>query len=116
MKSRTFIQRHPVATHFVLAFVISWGGSIIAVGSKFVRGETNQLTDIWLIGWTMLVTVSFLAVLVSMSLSPELDTLFYIIYSIVLWGAALIVIARYGRNLVRVPGQAGVYKPMKVKI
>ena len=107
MKSRAFIQRRPVANYFVLAFVISWIGSIMAVGPKFLRGETIQLADIWLIGWTMLITISFLAVLVPMSLSPERDTLFY---SVVLWGAAFIAIARYGKNLVRVPGQAGVYK------
>jgi membrane protease YdiL (CAAX protease family) len=276
MKIRTLIQSQPAAAYFVLAFVISWGGSFVAVGPKFLRGETIQLTDIWLIGSIMLVTVStlgisltyfldgkdglrdlfsrmrkwrvgarwylallifpvlilavllplsalvspdfrpnffplgilmglaagfleeigwmgfafpkmksrytiltagiilgvlhvlwhfagdylgaaeargaswlphffafcvsmiamrilnvwvyvntgsllmaqlmhasstgFLAILVPMSLSPELDTLFYIVYSVVLWGAALIVIARYGNNLVQVPRQAGEYK------
>ncbi len=29
---RAFIQRHPVATYYVLVFAISWGGGVIVLG------------------------------------------------------------------------------------
>lgn len=62
MKNKRFIQRNPVATYFFLAFAISWGGSTIAVGPKLLRGETVVLSDIWLIGGIMLITVCLLGI------------------------------------------------------
>lgn len=62
MKIKRLIQRRPVAAYFLLAFVISWGGSIIAVGPKFLRGESVVLSDIWLIGGIMLNTVCLLGI------------------------------------------------------
>lgn len=62
MKLRTLIYSHPIVAYFVLAFVISWGGSVIAVGPKFLKGEMVQVNDIWLIGAIMLLTVSNLGV------------------------------------------------------
>ena len=41
----------------------------------------------------------FLGILVSMSISPANDTLFYIVYSVVLWVAAIIIITKYGKDL-----------------
>jgi uncharacterized protein len=29
---KSFVQRHPMLTYFILAFTISWGGFVIAVG------------------------------------------------------------------------------------
>jgi membrane protease YdiL (CAAX protease family) len=46
-------------------------------------------------------STGFLAVLVPLSLSPAQDTLFYAVYSVVLWGAVAIVVAVFGKNLVR---------------
>ena len=40
-----FIKRHPVATYFVLAFMISWGGIFVAAGPKFMRGEAMLFAD-----------------------------------------------------------------------
>ena len=42
-----------------------------------------------------------LAVLVPLSLSPAQDTLFYAVYSVVLWGAVAVIVALFGRDLVR---------------
>jgi membrane protease YdiL (CAAX protease family) len=46
-------------------------------------------------------STGFLAVLVPLSLSPAQDTLFYAIYSVVLWGAVAAVVALFGRDLTR---------------
>jgi membrane protease YdiL (CAAX protease family) len=62
MKIKRLIQRNPVATYFLLAFAISWGGSAIAVGPKLLRGESIVLSDIWLIGGVMLNTVCLLGI------------------------------------------------------
>lgn len=42
-----------------------------------------------------------LAVLVPLSLSPAQDTLFYTVYSLVLWGAVAVIVALFGKDLVR---------------
>jgi membrane protease YdiL (CAAX protease family) len=39
------MQRHPVASYFVLAFFISWASSFAAGGPKFLRGETLEFED-----------------------------------------------------------------------
>jgi membrane protease YdiL (CAAX protease family) len=46
-------------------------------------------------------STGFLAVLVPLSLSPAQDTVFYWVYSAVLWGAVAVVVAVFGKNLVR---------------
>jgi membrane protease YdiL (CAAX protease family) len=40
-----FIKRHPIVTYFTMAFMISWIGIFVAVGSKFFQGEAMQFTD-----------------------------------------------------------------------
>lgn len=54
MKLKTFIQRHPVAAYYILACMIAWGGSILAVGPKFLRGEAMVFTDVLFIFLPML--------------------------------------------------------------
>jgi len=54
MNIKALIQRHPVASYFVLAYVISWGGSFATAGPKFLRGETLQFTDALLMFFPML--------------------------------------------------------------
>lgn len=46
-------------------------------------------------------STGFLAVLVPLSLTPAQDTLFYAVYSVVLWGAVGAVVALFGRDLTR---------------
>jgi len=46
-------------------------------------------------------STGFLAVLVPLSLSPAQDTLFYAVYSVALWATVGIVVAVFGKNLVR---------------
>jgi uncharacterized protein len=45
MNIKALIQRYPVASYFVLAYVISWGGCLAIAGPKFLRSETLQFTD-----------------------------------------------------------------------
>jgi uncharacterized protein len=45
MKIRAYIQRNPLASYFILAFLISWVGSFAAGGPKFLSGEELTLTD-----------------------------------------------------------------------
>ena len=45
MNIKAYVQRHPVAVYFVLAYVIAWSGTFAAVGPKFLRGEPMQFTD-----------------------------------------------------------------------
>ena len=50
MKMKSLIQRYPVASYFVLAYLISWGGSFAIGGPKFLRGETLGFEDAMLMG------------------------------------------------------------------
>jgi membrane protease YdiL (CAAX protease family) len=54
MKIKAFIQRHPVGMYFGLAFFISWVGSFLAGGSKFLQGDAMELNDLWSMGFAML--------------------------------------------------------------
>jgi len=46
MNIKALIQRHPLGSYFGLAFTIAWAGSLVAVGPKFIRGETMQFSDL----------------------------------------------------------------------
>ena len=54
MNRKTFLQRHSVFIYFFLTFLISWGGSFLGVGPKFLREETIALSDIGIMGFAML--------------------------------------------------------------
>ncbi len=54
MTTRTSIQRHSISIYFILVFFISWGGVILAVGSKFLQGNSLELTDIGIMAIPML--------------------------------------------------------------
>jgi membrane protease YdiL (CAAX protease family) len=45
LDTKAAIRRHPVGSYFTLAFFISWVGSFVAGGPKFLRGETLEFTD-----------------------------------------------------------------------
>jgi membrane protease YdiL (CAAX protease family) len=45
MTIRSQIQRAPLASYFVLAYVISWGGSFAVGGPKFLRGDPLDFED-----------------------------------------------------------------------
>lgn len=36
--TETFVMRHPVATYFILTFLISWGGILVVLGSGAFTG------------------------------------------------------------------------------
>jgi membrane protease YdiL (CAAX protease family) len=46
MKIGSRIQRSPITSYFVLAFLISWGGSFAIGGPKFLRGDPLGLVDV----------------------------------------------------------------------
>lgn len=54
MNIKASIQRHPVATYFFLAYMISWVGSFAAGGPRFIRGEAFQPMDSMVVGLLML--------------------------------------------------------------
>jgi membrane protease YdiL (CAAX protease family) len=43
MNIKAFIQRHPVAVYFALAFLISWGSGLVVLVPKLIRGNANPL-------------------------------------------------------------------------
>lgn len=45
MKLLTVVRRHPILSYFILAYGIAWLGSIVAVGPKFMRGESLIFAD-----------------------------------------------------------------------
>ena len=46
--------RHCVAVYFVFVFLISWIGSFVVVGPKFLQGQAIEFSDIGLMGLAML--------------------------------------------------------------
>lgn len=54
MKITSLLQRYPVSSYFVLAYLISWGGSFAIGGPNFLRGEPLDSEDAMLMGLPML--------------------------------------------------------------
>jgi len=48
-------------------------------------------------------STGFLSILVPLSFSPQADTLFYAVYAIVLWAVVALLVAKYGRHLLKLP-------------
>ncbi len=65
MDIRSYIQRHAVLSYFALAFLVAWGGSFVAVGPKFIRGESLQFTDALLVLLPMLIGPSLAGVVMA---------------------------------------------------
>jgi hypothetical protein len=42
---KKFLQRYPIASYFLLAFLITWGGSIAFGGGQFLRSEPMEFED-----------------------------------------------------------------------
>lgn len=95
MNNKTFIQRYPVASYFFLAFLISWVGSFLAAGPKFLRGETMELTDIGLIGLPMMAGPSLASILMTYLVDGRLGFRNLLarmkIWRICSWYAALLI-------------------------
>lgn len=54
MTARYFLQRHALGLYFILVFLVSWLGSYLAVGTRLLRGELPELSDIGLMAIPML--------------------------------------------------------------
>lgn len=54
MNVKSLVQRYPVSSYFVLAYLISWGGSFAIGGPKFLRGEPLEFEDAMRMGPLML--------------------------------------------------------------
>jgi membrane protease YdiL (CAAX protease family) len=51
---KRFVQGHPVAGFFLMAFAIAWLGSFLVAGPKFFRGEAIEPLDTGLVALAML--------------------------------------------------------------
>lgn len=49
MNIKAFIQRHPIATYFGIAYIFSYGSFLVLVGPKLLRGEAMQATDAFIL-------------------------------------------------------------------
>jgi membrane protease YdiL (CAAX protease family) len=45
MNVKAFIQRHPIATYFGMAYMISWVGAFLVVAPKLIQGEAISQID-----------------------------------------------------------------------
>jgi len=81
--------------HFA-AFIVSMTAMRVIVVWAYVNTKSVLLAQL-----VHASSTGFLAVLVPLALSPARDTLFYWVYSAVLWGAVAVVVAVFGKNLVR---------------
>lgn len=66
MNIKAFIQRHPVASYFGLAYMISWVGILVGVGPKFIRSEAIGLTEGMLILLFMLAGPSLAGIMMTL--------------------------------------------------
>ncbi len=80
---RKLAKHYPIRSYFTLAFAISWVGSLIVGGAKFLRGEPLKPNDLWLMGLFM---------------APVYWTIFYPVYALVLWVIAVLVIANLNQH------------------
>jgi len=62
VQKESLLHRHPVSIYFLLAYAISWVGSFILGAPKFLRGETMQPNDLWVIAIAMLLAPSVLGI------------------------------------------------------
>ena len=65
MDVRSYIQRHPVPTYFVLAFLLAWAGTFAAIGPKFISGDALQFTDALLAFLPMLIGPSLAGIVMT---------------------------------------------------
>ena len=49
MNIKMFIRRHPLVTYFGLAYLFSYGGFVVLVGPKLLRGQPMQPTDAFIL-------------------------------------------------------------------
>ena len=65
MNVRATLQRHPVATYFSLAFLISYGGFVVVDGPRLVRGEAIRSIDALLLFPALVVGVGLLGIILT---------------------------------------------------
>jgi membrane protease YdiL (CAAX protease family) len=46
MKIKNWIRSQPVASYFLMVFLIAWGGSILGLGAKFLQDDLMSLKDV----------------------------------------------------------------------
>jgi len=54
MNEQRFVKRHSIPIYFVLAFAISWIGTFIVIGPKFLAGEVIEFSDLGVMAFAML--------------------------------------------------------------
>jgi membrane protease YdiL (CAAX protease family) len=69
MKIKTFVQRHPLATYFALAYAITWGGSLLVAGPTRLEGSAISSVQYILVWLMMLAGPSTAGLLLTVTLS-----------------------------------------------
>jgi membrane protease YdiL (CAAX protease family) len=80
--------------HFVM-FLVSMTAMRVLVVWVYTNTKSILLAQLMHASST-----GFLSILVPLSLSPQNDTVFYGVYSVALWAAVMVVVARHGKHLV----------------
>lgn len=71
MKIRALVQRHPLATYFILAYAIAWGGSLLAAGATRLQGNPLSSMQLALMMLAMLLGPSTASVVVTAIVSGQ---------------------------------------------
>jgi len=62
MKIKNWIRRKPVASYFLIVFLIAWGGSILGGGAYLLQGKAMTLEDFLPMGVAMLAAPSLVGI------------------------------------------------------
>lgn len=65
MRAKEYLRRYPLYSYFLMAFAISWGGSLVVAGPPFLRGEEISTTNVLLMLLFMLAGPSVAGILLT---------------------------------------------------
>ncbi len=92
-------------TYWLPRFIVMWMVAMVAMRVILVWIYSNT-GSLLLAQLTHASSTGFLIILGPSPISPANETLWWAIYAVVIWLAAAVILARYGKHLVRQPKQA----------